>query len=211
MKKDIAKLLTQIEEEGKDLHPLQKRIIKNALRNLSQTFEDKDEFTSFDDTKFLLWEYSIMSAKKEIFAFATNRQNKSGYGFSRNQKLIDTQAGVIQRGVKISRIFGVNQNDYERFDFMELVRAQIAAGIEVWVAYANAAQYINSEEEHDEENYIIVDDKLLYKSFIVGEEARNSISFDKERIKKYRKIFEELCSRSYRFTLEDLATPFKEL
>jgi len=211
MKKDISGLLKQIEEAAGDLHPLQKRIINNAIKNLENSFNTRGEFTSYDDTKLLLWEYAIVSAKKEVCAIATNRQNLSGFGFAQNKKLLDVQAGVIEKGVKFQRIFAVTKDQYERFDFMELMRAQIKAGIDVWIAYANVAEYINSDLEKEQENYVIIDDNILYRSYIVGEEFRNSISFDKHLIKKYREMFEDLRNRSHEIQIQDLAKAFNEL
>lgn len=211
MKKDISGLLKQIEEGAADLHPVQKRIIKNALNNLEQTFESEGEFTSYDDTKRLLWEYAVLSAKKDVRAIATNRQALSGFGFAHNQKLIDIQAGVVENGVKVERIFAVSKADYEQFDFMELVRSQLKAGIDVWIAYANTADYINSDLEKDHENYVIIDDDLLYRSYVVGEEFRNSVSFDKGLVKKYLDMYEELRARSHHVTKEDLPKAYTEL
>jgi hypothetical protein len=211
MKKNITKLVQQIEEEAKGLHPLQKRIIKSALKNLTQTFKSEEEFTSSDDTKLLLWEYAIRSAKKEIVAIATNRNGLSGFGFSQDQKRIDIQADVVEKGVTIHRIFAVTKEQYEQFGFMELVRAQIKAGITVSIAYLNAADYLNSDMENDQENYVIIDDALLYRSYVVGDESRNSVIFDKKLIKKYREIFNELKNRSYQFTEADLPKAFSEL
>ncbi len=211
MKPSISELITQIEEEGRALHPLQKHIIQNALKNLQRAFSATNEFTSYDDTKLLLWEYAISSAEHEILAFATNRKDKSGYGFSPDPKLLETQASAINKGVKIYRIFAVSQSDYQQFAFMELLRAQIKAGITILVAHANAAEYINSEQEKDQENYIIIDNKLLYRSYVVGEESRNSISFDPQNIQKYRGMFEELRGGLEQFKLEDLPKAFNEL
>lgn len=211
MRKDIADLLKQIEDGASDLHPVQKRIIKNALKNLELTFEAKEEFTSYDDTKRLLWEYAVLSAEKNVYAIATDRKALSGFGFAQNQKLIDVQAKVIEKGVSVHRIFAVSKTSYEKYDFMELIRAQMKAGIDVWVAYSNAAEYINSDLEKDQENYVIVDDKLLYRSYVVGDEFRNSVSFDRELVKKYQGMFEELKNRSYQYKKEDLPKAFTEL
>lgn len=211
MKKKITSLLNQIEEAANDLHPLQKRIIKSALDNLDRTFTSQEEFTSYDNTKLLLWEYAMQSAKKEVFAIATDRHGLSGFGFSHDQKQVDIQANIIKQGVRIHRIFAVNKEQYEQFGFMELIRAQLKTGIDVSVVYLNTADYFNSDMENEQENYVIIDDALLYRSYVIGDESRCSVAFDQKLIKKYYAMFKELQNRSHKFTLTDLPKAFSDL
>ncbi len=211
MKKDVSDLIKAIEAQTTSLHPLKQRIIKNALENLELVFNGKEDFTSFDNTKFLMWEYALSTAEKDVLAFATNRENKSGFGFSKNQHLLDIQRSAVKRGAKIHRIFALNQEDYQNFDFMELIRSQLKIGIKTSIIYDNLAEFVYSYQKTKRENFVIIDDKLLYRSYIENGVTTTSISFDKALIDQYMATFRQLRARSYSFQISDLPKDFNEL
>jgi len=203
----IKKQLETIEKllEGKTkLQPLQQKIIEVALQNANHALQGEDKFVSLGSTKFLMWEYSIHSAKKEVRAIATNRGGKSGHGFSANNKLLKIQDETIKRGVKIHRVFPVDKDDYEDFHFMEMLRSQLQIGIDVWVAHDNVQKFLTTHQEYDQENYVIIDDTILYRSYVDGGESKNEVSFDKELIKRYIEMYDTLLGYSYQFAWEDL-------
>lgn len=197
--------------ESDSLMPLQMRIIENELHNIEQALGAKDTFVSIGDTKFLMWEYTMRSATKQIRAIATNRGSKSGHGFSKNQKLMDVQEDVIKNGVQIHRAFCVDEDQYEDFTFMELIRSQLDIGIHAWVARNNAADFLTSEYEYDQENYVIADDTILYRSYVENGIAKNSVSFDKVAIIRYIQMHEKLLGFATEFSTQDLPKRFDEM
>ena len=209
--KEVMALKKLIAEQGDTMHALQKRVIENELMNIEQALGAKDTFVSIGDTKFLMWEYTINSAKKEINAIATNRGSKSGHGFSKNQKLLDIQRQAIERGIQVNRIFCVDEDQYEDFAFMELMRSQLEIGVDVYVAQQNVAEFLTSEHEYDQENYVIADDTVLYRSYVEAGISKNSVSFDVEAVKRYRTMHAKLTKHAHKFTSEDLPKGFTDL
>ena len=211
LKNKLSKILDHLNETEKDLHPLQVKILNNALNDIEGVLDHKDAIFSLTSNRFALWEHSVSSAKKEIFAIATNRGGKSGYGFSLNQKLLNKQREMIDKGVKIHRIFSIDEYDYKNFDFIELVRAQLKIGIDVWIARSNVTNYLYSIEEYEQENFVIIDDLLLYRSFVDENTVKNSITYEKNLIKKYLETFDNLKNHSHQFSLNDLPKDFKDI
>lgn len=211
---DISKKLKALQDavakDTSDLHPLQSKILNVSLKNAQVALEGEDKFVSLGSTKFMMWEHSINSAQKEVYAIATNRGGKSGHGFSINQKLIDVQDAAIKRGVQIHRVFPVTKGDYENFHFMEILRSQLKIGIDVWVAHDNVQKFLTTHQEYDQENYVIIDDDLLYRSYVDDGDSKNEVSFDKKLVKKYKKMFGSLLDYSYQFTWEDLPKSYRE-
>jgi hypothetical protein len=67
-------------------------------------------------------EYAIKSAIKEVFVLATNHDNRSGHGFSIDEKSLSTQERVIDKGPYIIQIFFVSKSDYESAPFIEMLQ-----------------------------------------------------------------------------------------
>ena len=207
----LAEFSQLITEKSSELHPLQLRIIEHDLSNIEHALSTEESFVSLGSTKFLMWEYCISAAQNRVRAIATNRGTKTGHGFSRNQKLVDIQDTAIQRGVQVQRVFSVDKESYEDFNFFSVARSQLDIGIEVYLAHKNAQEYITSHQEFDQENYVIIDDTLLYRSYVEDGDSKNAVTLNPELIARYGKMFDNLLIQSHKLQKEELPLAYEDI